>query len=163
MYFNRETNFYSDGDHAHDLFLFFNHARFLIYKAREKELLKYGLTPEQVSILFIVRALNGKLTSADIARLYLLKRHTVSTMIARMEKKGLVKRVPDISYKNRLRICITEKGEGSYQHSTERRHIHQIFGSLNGEESKQLLFLMQKITASASRELGLDENNLFPL
>jgi DNA-binding MarR family transcriptional regulator len=163
VYFNKETNFYSDGDRAHDLYLFFNHAHFLTNKAREIDLKQYKLTPEQVSILFIVRALSGKLTPADIARLYQLKRHTVSTMVARMATKGLVKRVPDATFKNRLRICITEKGEAAYQQSTERLSIHSILGSLSDEEYNQFLHLMQKTILNASRALSLDENNLFPL
>jgi DNA-binding MarR family transcriptional regulator len=163
VYFNKETNFYSDGDRVHDLYLFFNHAHFIINKARERELKQYELTPEQVSILFIVRALSGKLTPANIARLYQLKRHTVSTMVARMEKKGLVKRVPDTTFKNRLRICITEKGEAAYQQSTKRLSIHGILGSLSEEEYDQFLHLMQKITLNASQALNLDENDLFPL
>ncbi len=159
MIYDNTTKFYSDGDRDYDLFMFFSRVRYLAYRARETELQKYGLTPEQVGILFIVRALNGKLAPAEIARMSLLQRHTISSMVDRMEKKGLIKKNPDLKNKNRIRLTITEKGEEFYQFSTRRGPVHRIMESLDEKERPVFVHCLEKIATAAGKELGLNENS----
>jgi DNA-binding MarR family transcriptional regulator len=160
VHYNPLTHFYSDGDEDHDLFMFFSRARYLAYRARERELQRYGLTPEQVGILFVVKASDGKLAPADIARAFLLQRHTISSMVERMEEKGLIKKSPDLKSKNRLILSITEKGRECFELSTKRGPVHRIMKSLDAGERDIFFRCLEKIAVAAGRELGLDENGL---
>jgi MarR family transcriptional regulator, organic hydroperoxide resistance regulator len=160
MEYNKTTHFYSDGDADHDLFMYFSRVRYLAYRVRERELQRYGITPEQVGILFVVRASDGKLAPADIARMFLLQRHTISSMVERMEKKGLIKKNQDTNNKNRIRLSITEKGEENYQLSTRRGPIHRIMSSLEDKERSVFIRCLQKISSAAAKEQGIDENGL---
>jgi MarR family transcriptional regulator, organic hydroperoxide resistance regulator len=153
MKFNEMTDFYTDGDSDHDLYLLFSRARYLVFRAREKELQKYGMTPEQSQVMFIAQGLNGQVTPAELARLYLLKRHTVSSMVARMEKLGYVKRVKDLKRKNMIRVTVTEKGEKVYQKTVKREPIHRIMGVLNEKDRVHFIKCLRKITVQARKEL----------
>ena len=62
MEFDAKTRYYSYSDVDHDLWMFFTHTRYAIYRAREKELQRYGVSPEQVGVLFIVQALGNRAT-----------------------------------------------------------------------------------------------------
>jgi DNA-binding MarR family transcriptional regulator len=157
--FNNLTHFYSDGDEEHDLFMFFSRARYLAYRAWERELQRYGLTPEQVGILFVVKASDGSLAPADIARLFLLQRHTISSMVERMVEKGLIKKNHDLKNKNRLKLSITVKGEESFNLSTKRGPVHRIMRSLDSSERTVFFHCLEKIATAASKELGLAEKS----
>ncbi len=152
---NRRPEFYSDGDKDYDLYLWFMRARDLTFQVKEKELQEYGITPEQSVILFFSKILGEKAWPAEIARAVFRKRHTVSNIIDRMEKKKLVKKSKDPRYKNRLRITLTGKGEESYNRTLERRSIRRVMGVLNERERKQFMRCLDKISEQAEKELGL--------
>ena len=142
----------ADQDYA--LWLLLLKVRRGISKTREKELNPYGITPEQAGILFIVQALNNRTTPAEISRLTLREPHTVSVLISRMEKKGLVQKIRDMDKKNMIRIAINEKGEQAYNHSSRRTPIHNIMSALSEAERQQLTSLLQRLRDRALKELG---------
>ncbi|MBN1189382.1 MAG: MarR family transcriptional regulator [Dehalococcoidales bacterium] len=152
MKYDKVTDFYTDGDKDHDLFLLFSRARYMVFRAREKELQKCGITPEQSQILFVSQGLDGQVTPAEIARLYQLKRHTVSSMVARMEKMGYVKRVRDLKRKNMIRVTITEKGRQYYESSLKRESIHRIMNVLNEKDRDHFIKCLKKIITRAQEE-----------
>jgi MarR family transcriptional regulator, organic hydroperoxide resistance regulator len=152
MKYNETTDFYTDGDIDHDLYLLFSRARYLVFRAREKELQKYGMTPEQSQVLFISQGLDGQVTPAEIARLFLLKRHTVSSMVARMEKMGYVKRVRDLKRKNMIRVTTTEKGKKYYELSLKREPIHRIMNVLSEKDRAHFIKCLRKIAVQAQKE-----------
>jgi MarR family transcriptional regulator, organic hydroperoxide resistance regulator len=162
MEYKESIGYYSDGDKDHDLYLLFTRARYLVFRARERELQRYQLSPEQAQILFIVHALKDKATPAEISRFILREHHTVSTLVERMEAKGLVKRVKDLEPKNLVRIAITEEGERCYALTAKRGPIHRIMGALNDEEREQFQKYLQKIMAKAGDELHLNPENQSP-
>ena len=147
-----ETLVSNDQDYA--LWLLLLKVRRCISKTREKELSPYDITPEQAGVLFIVQALNSQTTPAEISRLTFREPHTVSTLIGRMEKKGLVKKVKDMDKKNMIRIVITEKGQEAYNQSSQRTTIHNIMSALSEAERQQLTSLLQKLSDQALKELG---------
>ena len=142
----------TDQDYA--LWLLLLKVRRGISKARGKELSPYDITPEQAEVLFIVQALNNKTTPAEISRLTFREPQTVSVLISRMEKKGLVKKVRDMDRKNMIRIAITEKGQQAYNQSSQRATIHNIMSALSEAEHQQLMSLLQRLSDQALKELG---------
>lgn len=163
MHYDEQTKYYSYSDADHDLWILLTHTRYAIYRAREKELLRYGVSPEQVGVLFIIQALGSRATPSEIARSILRQPHTVSALIERMAEKGLVKKMHDLDRKNLVRVSLTEKGQKVYDISTKRGPIHRIMGSLNVTERSNLQKALEKLQAQARKEIGLDREKFLPL
>ncbi len=162
MEYNDATKYYSDQDKYHDLWLLLTHTRYAVFRAREKELQRYGVSPEQVGLLFVVQALGEKATPAAISRHILRQPHTVSALVDRMAKSGLVQKVKDMERKNLVRVVMTEKGKKSYQLSTKRGPIHRIMSVLDEDESKKFKATLEKLMDRARKEIGLDKEEALP-
>ncbi len=162
MGYDEKTRYYSYSDEDHDLWVFLTHTRYAIYRAREKELQRYGVSPEQVGVLFIVQALGNRATPSEISRFIMRQPHTVSALIERMQEKGFIKKVHDLDKKNLVRVSLTDKGQKIYEYSTKRGPIHRIMGSLSSTERGQLLKILEKLNNAARKELGLDGDKLPP-
>ncbi len=162
MQYDESTKFYSAEDEDQDLWLLLTHTRYAIFRAREKELQRYGVSPEQMSLLFVVQALGNKATPAALARHIIRQPHTVSALVDRMAKRGLVKKVKDLDRKNLVRVVMTEKGKKTYELSTKRGPIHRIMSSLDPAQKKEFREQLVKLLAKARKEIGLDRDELPP-
>jgi DNA-binding MarR family transcriptional regulator len=162
MEYDESAKYFSYSDEDHDLWMLLTHARYAIYRAREKELQRYGVSPEQVGVLFIVQALGNQATPSQISRYILRQPHTVSALIERMADKGLVKKVHDLDKKNLVRVSLTEKGQKIYDSSTKRGPIHKIMGILSSEERSQFRNILDKLHLRARKEIGLDQEQDYP-
>lgn len=149
-----------DGDSDFNFWMLLTRARYAVYRARELELLRYGLTPEQAQVLFVIHSLKEDATPAAIARATFLKSHTISAIVERMEKKGLLKKTRDLDRKNRVRVSITKKGEDAYRLSSKRGPIHRIMAAVNEKERAQAGKILEKILFAAGEELGLNRETL---
>ena len=158
--YNNRMKFFSFGGEYQDLYVLFERARYLTFRAWEKELQRYGLSPEQAQVLFLTEALGSKATPAEMSRLLLRQPHTVSSLLERMAKKGLVKKVKDLERKNLVRVVLTEKGKEAYAVSAKRGPVRRILGVLNEDERKQFGRYLEGIMAKAREELHMDRDEL---
>jgi DNA-binding MarR family transcriptional regulator len=162
MDYDESTKFFTYQDEDQDLWLLLTHARYAVFRAREKELQRYGVSPEQVGLLFVVQALGNKATPAALSRYILRQPHTVSALVDRMARRGLVKKVKDLDRKNLVRVVMTDKGQKTYELSTKRGPIHRIMNSLSDEERKAFKSYLERILATARKEIGMDREQLPP-
>ncbi|HSW58410.1 MAG TPA: MarR family transcriptional regulator [Dehalococcoidales bacterium] len=160
MEYDESTKFYTDKDENQDLWLLLTHTRYAVFRAREKELQRYGVSPEQVGLLFVVQALGNKATPATISRHIMRQPHTVSALVDRMAKRGLVKKTKDLDRKNLVRVVLTEKGKKTYELSTKRGPIHRIMSVLDKEEKSEFKVSLSKLLAKARKEIGMDREEL---
>jgi len=123
--------------------------RTLLYRTRDKELTPYDVKPRQAAVLMVAAAIGDKATPAEISRWLLREPHTVSGILDRMEKKGLVNRVKDLERKNMIRVTLTEKGQKAYRAVRKKGVYHKIIGVLTEEEQGQLASLLTKIQEKA--------------
>lgn len=127
------------------------YVRHALDKARSKELRSLGLriTPEQAAVLFVVKATGPKVTPAEISRWLLREPHTVSSLLDRMEKAGLLRKVRDLERKNMVRVVLTRKGQQVYLKSSKREVYHRVMSSLSKKERQQLgsylIILLDKV------------------
>lgn len=138
------------------------HARDAIFKAREKELDKYGISTMESAVLFIVQAIGDKATPAEISRWIIREPHSVSGLLDRMEKKGLIRKTKDLDRKNLVRVSLTKKGKQAYNKSARRRSVHHIISALSEEERQQLSSYLRILRNRALKELGIDHEPPFP-
>ena len=64
-------------------------------KARKQELSKYNINRSQGSVLSIIHTLGDEATPAQIVQMSFRKINTISEILSRMEKQGLIKKVKD--------------------------------------------------------------------
>jgi DNA-binding MarR family transcriptional regulator len=162
MEYNESMKYFSYSDENHDLWMLLTHTRYAIYRAREKELLRFNISPEQVVILFVVQLMGNKATPSEISRYILRQPHTVSALIERMAKKGFINKSHDLEKKNLVRVSLTEKGKKAYEYSTRRGPIHKIMAALNEDEHANLKRILEKLNTQARKEIGLDRDQLPP-
>lgn len=125
----------------------------LVHKARVQELFKYGITPEQAGILFSIKAaeaFNYDKTLTTISRFTVLEPHSVSEILSRMEKSGLIEKTKGT--RNVLSVNITEQGQRAFESSTKRETMHNVMSCLSDEERQQLDRLLKKLLRVAVQE-----------
>ena len=117
--------------------------------ARENELRNVGLTMMQAAALFIIKSIKGPAIPAEIARWLFREHHTVSALLNRMEKRGLVKKIKGHGRKNIIRVELTKKGEEAYKQSQKLRSIHDIMSCLSDRQKGNLKKYLEALRKDA--------------
>ena len=132
-------------------------------RAADNELGQAGISMMQAAVLVFVKNSKEPVIPAHISRWLFREPHTVSQLLMRMEKQGLVKRTKNLDRKNQLRITLTEKGEQAYQKQIEMRSIGKILSTLSQEECDKLGARLKKLRDEAVKELDSKPRELpFP-
>ena len=128
---------------------------------REKELVKYAITPEQSSTLICIRCLGEEATPAELARWLAREPHSILIILRRMCKLGLIKMEPHHKNKHMFHISITNSGQEAYKNSVKFLAPIQIFSSLSNAERQYLLYLLIKLRNKGIRlgQLNLNDYN----
>jgi MarR family transcriptional regulator, 2-MHQ and catechol-resistance regulon repressor len=150
-----------------NLYVLFTQARDAFQTAREQELNKFGLSTIEMGILFhiyLIETYSTKIpTTTEIARWLFRKRNSISETVTRMERKGLVKRVPNPNSKKEIRIQITEEGQSRFERGfNEGKLVEKVFSSLSSEERSQMWVIMGKLRNSVINESKIKTKPPFP-
>ena len=121
---------------------------------------KYGLTTEQYSLLAIMKLLDGPVRPTDLARWLERKTNSVSMLVDRMVKAGLVRRVRDRRDRRAVRVVITSKGENALKPATIAgfEFIQEITSPLSHEDKRTFVSLHEMVKYKALEYLnpGMD-------
>ena len=142
--------------------VFMARTRDAILRSRVKELHKYNLTGRQSSVLIILEELDRKATPAEVSKWVFREPHSVSDLLKRMERDGLIKRIKDLARKNMIRVEITDKGREAVHNAKKIEPVHRIMAVLSKEEHQQLMVIMQKLWDKALEELRIENRPIFP-
>ena len=128
------------------------------YRAVERSLTKTGLTPIKVNVLWFCKTMPGPLTPAELSRLLFRESQTIAGLLARMEKEGLIERVPKRKGRPFTEVKITAKGEELLRPAREAvcPLIARIMSSLSVEEHDQFQNLLLKVRRKALEELHIE-------
>lgn len=146
----------SHRDDDYSLWVLLSQASDAAFRAREKELSQYGISAMQAAVFFVIQATGETATPSEISRWLFREPHSVSGLIIRMEKDGLVRKVNDLERKNMLRVVMTEKGRQAYEKSTGTGAIHRIISSLSEDERRQLRPYLERLRNEAINELRVE-------
>jgi DNA-binding MarR family transcriptional regulator len=127
-----------------------------LFKAREKELSKLGVTAMEAAVLNIVRAIGSEATPAEISRWLLREPHSVSGLLNRMVKRGLIKKTKDLKWKNLIRVTITDKGKEAYEKSLSAVSVDNVVSALSADECEKLSSYLMKLRSRALEEINVD-------
>jgi len=138
-----------------NLYILLDQVSSIITSAVELELRHLRLTQPQVRILTMLSREDKPATIDELAKWTLKEFNSVSTLINRMGKKGLVKKTKQPG-DSKTYVSLTEKGSHLYHHQVTERSIHLIFGKLTAQERKRLESTLKKLRDVTRDLLGLD-------
>jgi len=127
------------------------HTWIAMNKVAETRLLEVESTPETVGVLWACRDYPGPLHPAEIARLVFRAPHTVVGILNRMEKEGLVVRIPKEPGHPFTEVKLTAKGEEACAPAIDilKDVIAETMSVLSEEELEQLLKLTRVLLLNA--------------
>jgi DNA-binding MarR family transcriptional regulator len=124
-----------------------------ISRLRDLELAELGITPEQSAVLLLLTSNNGKSNINHMAESWAKQRNSVSTLIDRMSKLGLVTKTRRPG-KRELEIEITQKGL-ELQNKISRVTQDEVFKALSLEDKQKLAQYLKLLLIRSRRMLGL--------
>jgi DNA-binding MarR family transcriptional regulator len=127
-----------------------------VLKAREAELKKYNLSPEQAAALVCIHSLNDKATPAELSRWLFRKRNSITILLNRMHRLGLISKRTNKARKNSITIRLTKKGYDAYLKCIKFQAFRSIIEVLPEEKRNQLWQLLQTIRLKVFEDLLLD-------
>jgi len=125
----------------------------LVERAREVELSRVKISLIQAMVLYALKLSKEPLTPSRLARMLCREPHSMSALIDRMEKQGLVKKKHDLFPKNLVRVVVTAKGEEAFQRQRSVNAVINITSSLTKEERETLGSCADKLRLRASELL----------
>jgi len=144
------------------LWVLLHQVRDAVHKASDKELRRLGLSPMEAALIFAVNAIGDRATPAEISRWLFRESHSVSGLLDRMEKKGLVRRSKDLEKRNLVRISLTEKAKQFYNTYAEMKVVESVLSVLSDEERQQLAKTLEELRDRALEVLGVEKEPPFP-
>ena len=144
------------------LWMWLSRTRDAIFRARERELHQYNISCIQSTVMQIIRALGDKATPAEISRWAFRESQSVSELLNRMEKEGLIEKIKDLDRRNMVRVVLTERGLEVYQQTQKYEMVHKVMSSLSAAERQQLRSTLKKVWDKALEELESGIRPPFP-
>jgi DNA-binding MarR family transcriptional regulator len=149
-------------DRDYNLWVLLRQTRDAMVKARERELEKVGISSIQAAVLFTIQSIGTEATPAEISRRLVREPHSVSGLLNRMEKQGIIRRAKDLPKRNMVRVVVTDKGREAYEQSTKRLSMHEIMAALSEDERNQMWGYLEKLRDKAMKLAGIGYELPFP-
>jgi DNA-binding MarR family transcriptional regulator len=147
-------------DKEYDLWILLSRVYHLIAMLRKLELSKYEILPVQSYILFVIKALGNETTPSHISEYVYQQRSSISDILNRMVKQGLIKKANKASGNKRVIVTLTDKGEKALKLSKNREYLHKVMSSLTDEEKQQLESAMEILRDAAINELAITQKTI---
>jgi DNA-binding MarR family transcriptional regulator len=129
------------------LLIYLTHAA--LFNARYSEIKVFGITSMELALLTVVQGLGESATPAEISRWMMRKRPTISGLLNRMERNGLITRTGFKTNKKLTKVSMTSKGQEALDRASKHDVLHAIIGAISEEEYKQLWSLLEKLKDAA--------------
>lgn len=149
-------------DREYDLWILISRVYHMIAKLRNMEMAKHNILPVQAYMLYIIRAMGNETTPTELSRYVYQQRSSVSDILNRMEKQGLITKEEKIDGKGRVAVKMTEKGERALQMSEQRVHLHNVISVLSEEKKAQLESIMEALRDKAVEEFSVYQKTILP-
>ena len=132
----------------------------IFVKIRERELLPQNLSATSAAILFLIDAMGKDVTPARVSRMLLREPHSISGILMRMEKAGLLKRTKNMERKNLIRVTLTNKGNNALKEAMKKEGVKHVLGKLTEEQRRQLKNSLTLLKENGMKELNLSQRSL---
>jgi DNA-binding MarR family transcriptional regulator len=131
----------------------------LVARCEDQVFSKHGLTTERHAVLMAIRQIAGPVRPTDVARWLDLSVNSVSMIIDRMVKAGLVKRTRDRKDRRTVFLTATEKAEKAYVKASSAgwELIQEILTPLSDKDKRSLIKLLEILRDKTYDYLGSGE------
>jgi len=126
-------------------------ARFVMMKARQKELAPFEISARQVFIMDIIFNLGHKVTLTELAQYSDRGIGTISVQLTKMESEGLIRKDRKNPGSTLLKFELTKKGLDIYHSCRKLTGTKAIMSVLSEEERKQFIIMLEKIIKKAEK------------
>jgi DNA-binding MarR family transcriptional regulator len=140
----------------YDFWFLLNRGRDLSNIVTDKYLRQYGISQVEFHTLFCISLLGNNIAPADLARQLFRNRNTISYILKRLEKKGLVTLTKNPEKKNRINIAVTEKAEEILRFMEKNEMIKRITDNFSEKEREVFKTFTEKMYETAVKELRGD-------
>jgi DNA-binding MarR family transcriptional regulator len=129
------------------LWLLMHRVRDALVLCEDSILREYGLTMEQFAVLAAVKSRGGSLRPTDLAFILERSPNSVSMIVDRMVKAGLVKRTRDRKDRRIVRVSLTSNGENALKPATPAgwEFIQKILSPLSYKDKHALASLLEML------------------
>jgi DNA-binding MarR family transcriptional regulator len=127
-----------------------------ILKARQRDYARFNISNERRAVLWSIQNNGGHATPVEISRQLFRELHTVTEMLKRMEKEGLIQRYKG-SGRSRFEVKLTGKGLEVFNQSLHNETDERIFSVLTKKEREHLASYLWKLRGQVMKELGIPE------
>jgi len=139
----------------HDTLVLFYQVSDAITKVRENEIRPFGISSGvQAGVLYHLGISNKPLTIGEISRRLVRKPHTISMLLDRMERQGLIRRNKEPTERSQIMVEITEKGALAYKRASKMRAVEEIFSNLTEKQRENLISYLKTLRTKAFQNLG---------
>ena len=136
----------------YSLWILLNHTRHAIYRARDGELGKFGISAEQARLLYVVKSLGENATPTEISKRVFRQSHTISSLVSRAEAKGLLERGKDPKSKKKVMITLTPRGQEILDEAKKMESLQKIWSGLSETDLQQLEKILRSLFIVATGE-----------
>jgi len=144
------------------LWLLLDQVAHLFHKALETEIKPYGISLEQAAALAVINAIGDGATTGEVAQWLFLTPHSVSEMLTRMQKNGLVNKITERVNKRRKTLTLTAKGRQILEQTQKMETIHRLMSHLTEEQRQQMSSSLVLLRDKAIQDLALSKQLLYP-
>ncbi len=132
----------------------------LIYKNLDQAMTKAGISQAQASVLVVLKSVGRPLPLSRLARLLVQEAQSVTSLVDRLESRGLVRRVPDGRDRRVINVQLTPDGEALFEqiYPEARQGISEIFATLNQRELHALTESLRKLRNRGADVLKLNRS-----
>lgn len=142
--------------HSDSTYFIFGEIMRLHYVRLHSLLDEVGLYPGQSRLLFVLVHHGDGLSQREISEKLNIAPATLTVMIKRMEKAGLIYREQDRMDQRVSRVYVTDEGREVFKESLIILETigQDCFGDLSDQEEEDLRFLLEKIKASLEKTIN---------
>ena len=152
----------------HRLWVIFHQTHDLMTKYEDKVLESENITREQFLVLWLMEfmnhASNNPITITDLAAGLYRNVNSISALIDRMEKAGLIRKIRDLPDRREIRLEITEEGEERFNRALkpDTKIIKSMFSVLTKEEIQVLTNLLKRLKVKVNEDAGFEKIKMDP-
>ena len=126
-----------------------------MHKTRSRELAPLGISGRQAAVLILIVAAGDTITAYKISKWMILEPHTISQLLKRMEKSGLIKKTLNPDKRKSFKLQLTEKGLNAYNEAVRFESMHIAMNALSVEERGKLKYLLKLVRDEFLKQMGI--------
>jgi len=142
------------------LWALLHQTRHVIHETVNREMEPLGVSPRQAAALLVIESNDEPVTPARISRWLGRDSASITVLLNRMQRKGLISKERNPDKKNSIIIALTEKGKQACTLLKSVETINNIFSKLSNEQQQQLKECLEILWRAGFEILGSTNRNL---